>query len=331
MKPITIIDIAKEAGVSKTTVSRVLSKPHLVNEKTKEKINLLIKKYAYTPNPLAQGLAGMPTRNIGVVVDEFSNNFYIDLVEGIDRIISANNYFFQVMSSKWIAEREMQGIKSLVKNKVDGILIVPAEPNSETVRFLKKSGVPFVIINCKPDDPGISYVCCDNYKGGSLMAEYINSLNHEQLIIVSVTDHQAVQDRIKGFMEHLKISGVAKIIRYTNAKTYKDGYALASLIATQNSIGAKKTSLFVTNDYVAIGLIIRFLEMGISIPGQAAVAGFDDIRISALCKIPLTTISQSVIEMGSTAANTLLNLINGNGIPPFTHIIEPRLILRDSA
>jgi len=330
MKHITISDIAREAGVSKATVSRTLSNPQIVNEITRERVNSIIQKHSYTPNSLAQGLAGLPTRNVGVIVDEFPNNFYIDLADGIDRVFSFNNYFFQIMSSRWMAEREMQGIRSMIKNRVDGILIAPFAPDSETVGYLKKSGVPFVLMNCLSEDPDISYVHCDNYRGGALMAEYFNSLSQDQVIIVSVADHQSVRDRIKGFTDHLKTQAES-IVRYTNAKTYNDGYELTPLIVEQNSIRDKKTSLFVTNDYVAIGVVTRLLEMGISIPGQAAVAGFDNIRISSLCRVPLTTISQSVIEMGSTAANALLDLINENTVQPFRHIIEPRLVVRESA
>jgi DNA-binding LacI/PurR family transcriptional regulator len=330
MKNITIVDIAKEAGVSKATVSRALSKPYMVNENTRNRINTLVQKYSYIPNFLARGLAGMPTKNIGVAVDEFPNNFYIDMADGIDRVVSANNYFFQIMSTGWIVERELQSIQAMVKNKVDGILIAPVAPDSEAVNYLKRSGVPFVLMNCQADDPEISYVYCDNYRGGTLMAEYFNSLSQDQIIIISVADHQSVQDRIKGFTDNLNTS-VKSIIRYTNAKTYKDGYELAPLIVEQNSIRMKKTSLFVTNDYVAIGVITRLLEMGLSVPGQTAVAGFDNIRISSFCRIPLTTVSQSVIEMGSTAATALLDLINKNAVQPFRHIIEPRLVVRESA
>ena len=329
MKYVTIVDIAKEAKVSKATVSRALSKPEIVNKKTLERINAVVKKYAYTPNSLARGLAGMPTKNIGVVVDEFPNNFYIDLADGIDRVISANNYSFQIMNSGWVSERELQNIRAMVKNRVDGILIAPASSDSETVDYLKKSGVPFVLMNCRCNDPEISFVTCDNYRGGALMAGFFNSLTQDQIIIVSVADHQSVRERIVGFTEHLNTS-TERIFRYTNAKTYKDGYELAPHIVEQNFITTKKTSLFVTNDYVAIGILVRFLEMGINIPHQAAVAGFDNIRLSSLCRIPLTTISQSVIEMGSTAATALLNLINNKEAQVYKHIIEPRLVVRES-
>ncbi|GHV75056.1 hypothetical protein AGMMS49940_23580 [Spirochaetia bacterium] len=96
-----------------------------------------------------------------------------------------------------------------------------------------------------------------------------------------------------------------------------DGYKLAAQIVEPDSIKTKKTSLFVSNDYVAIGFITRFLEMGIAIPEQAAVAGFDDIRFSALCQVPLTTVSQQVFTIGRTAAEDLLNIVKKNGMPPF--------------
>jgi DNA-binding LacI/PurR family transcriptional regulator len=329
MKYITIADIAKEADVSKATVSRVLSKPHLVHEKTRKKIITLIEKYSYTPNKLAQGLAGMPTKNIGVIVDEFPNNFYIELADGIDSVMSANNYFFQVMSSRWIAERELQGIRSMIINRVDGILMAPVSPESEAVDLLKSSGIPFVLMNCRSDDPGVSYVCSDNYKGGALMAEHFNSLDREQIIIVSVFDHQTVRDRIEGFVDHLDTK-TTRITRYSNAKTYQDGYELAKSIVEYDSIRTKKTGVFVANDYVAVGVMVRLLEMGIAVPAQAAVAGFDDIRISAHCKVPLTTVSQSVFDMGRIAAEALMNIINKNGRPPFRHIIEPALVVRES-
>jgi DNA-binding LacI/PurR family transcriptional regulator len=146
MKYITISDIAREAGVSKATVSRVLSKPHLVNEKTREKIASLIDKYSFSPNPLAQGLAGMPTKTIGVMIDELANDFYIELTNGIDSVISGENYSVQLMSSRWLPERELRGIRSMIMNRVDGILLAPAEAESEATDLLKTSGIPHILI-----------------------------------------------------------------------------------------------------------------------------------------------------------------------------------------
>jgi DNA-binding LacI/PurR family transcriptional regulator len=329
MKRITIADIAREAGVSKATVSRALSKPQMVNGKTRETVLSVIQKHSFSPDIFAQGLAGIPTRTIGVMVDKFPNYFYIDLADGIDSVITANNYSFQAISSQWIPERELQGVRSMIKSRVDGILIAPVAPESEAVALLKKSRIPFVLMNCQSDDPEVSYISCNNYKGGALLAEHFNTLELEQTIVVSVFDHQTVQDRIRGFLDH-QGAQAARIIRYSNARTYEDGRAMAARIAESNDIKNQKTGLFVTNDYVATGAIIQLLEMGIAIPRQAAVAGFDNISLSALCRVPLTTVSQSAFDMGRIAAEALMGIMRGTAEGPFRHIIEPHLVVRES-
>jgi DNA-binding LacI/PurR family transcriptional regulator len=329
MKHKTIDDIAKEAGVSKATVSRVMSKPHLVNEQTREKILSIINKYSYTPNMLAQGLAGMPTRTIGVVIDELSNDFYIEITNGIDSIISSENYSLQLMNSRWNPERELQGIRSMIINRVDGVLITPSSINTEAVKLLAKSGIPFILINITSDDPNISHVCCDNRKGGRIAAEYINSLNREQVIVIPVSGHQTVHERVEGFLEKVHTKKM-KIIKYSPLKTYDDGYQLAPVLVERDSIQTKKTAIFVSNDYVAMGIIARLLEMNISVPEQVSIVGFDDIRIASQCKIALTTISQSIFDMGRIAALDLMNMIKNNDEVSFKRIVEPKLIVRES-
>ena len=329
IKHITIDDIAKEAGVSKSTVSRVISRPNLVKDKTREKILSVIEKHSYVPNVFAQGLAGLPTKNIGFVVDEFPNNFYIDLADGIDGVISAKNHTLQVMSSLWDPEREFQGVRSMIINRAAGILMAPSSPGCKAVELLKRSGVPFVLLNCRTDDPDVSYVSCDNYHGGKLMAQYAKTLDFEQLLILPVSDHQTVQDRIAGFEDSMDIK-VWRPILSSSAKTYLDGYRIADSFVESFSLKTKKTFMFVTNDYVAIGVIAKLLELGIAIPAQVAVAGFDDIRISGLCRIPLTTISQSVRDMGRIAAETLLSRILQEKTETVKYLIEPHMVIRES-
>jgi DNA-binding LacI/PurR family transcriptional regulator len=329
MKQITIADIAREAGVSKATVSRVLSKPQMVSGKTRETVLSVIQKYSFSPDIFAQGLAGAPTKNIGVMVDKFPNYFYIDLADGIDSVISENNYSFQVISSQWIPERELRGVRSMIRSRVDGILIAPISPDSEAVALLKHSDIPFVLMNCQSGDPEVSYISCNNYRGGALLAEHFNALGLEQTIIISVFDHQTVRDRIQGFVDHQRDQR-AQIIHYANARTYEDGRAMAAMIAGSREVKTKKTGLFVTNDYVATGVVTALVELGIAIPHQVAVAGFDNISLSALCRVPLTTVSQSVFDMGRIAAEALMDIMRGNAGEPFRHIIEPRLVVRES-
>jgi DNA-binding LacI/PurR family transcriptional regulator len=281
MKPVTIIDIAKEAGVSKATVSRVLSRPHLVNEKTRVKIASIINKYSFSPNILAQGLAGMPTKIIGVMIDELDNDFYIELTSGIDSIISPENYSIQLMNSRFVPERELRGIRSMILNRVDGILMAPASADSEATELLKNSGVPYILINCTSRDTEVSYICSNNYEGGKKISEYVNNLNRDQLIIIDTSGHQTVMERVAGLEAHLDKQKI-KVIKYPKTKTHEDGYNLVPILIERNAIRTTKTTLFVANDYVAIGVISRLVEMHIPIPSQVSVIGYDDIRIAAL-------------------------------------------------
>jgi DNA-binding LacI/PurR family transcriptional regulator len=271
----------------------------------------------------------MPTKTIGVMIDELANDFYIELTNGIDSVISGERYSVQLMSSRWFPDRELRGIRSMIMNRVDGILMAPAEAESEATELLKNSGVPYILINCVSGAPDVSYICGDNYKGGQMAAEYINGLNREQIIIVDVSGHQTVLDRIAGFSAVVD-KNKTNIKVYPRTKTYEDGYKLVAQIVETDAIDRKKTVLFAGNDYVAMGMISRLFEMNISIPRQVSVIGYDDIRIASLCRVPLTTISQSIYAMGQIAAAALIKKIRNPRTPPFRHIIEPKLIIRES-
>ncbi|MDR2182424.1 MAG: LacI family transcriptional regulator, partial [Treponema sp.] len=304
----------------------VLSKPYLVNERTRKKVLLIIEKHSFVPNALAQGLAGMPTKIIGVMVDEFANDFYIELTNGIDNVLTGENYSVQLMSSRWEPERELRGIRSFLLSRVDGILMAPFSAESEATDLLKNSGVPHVLINVTSSDPAVSYVCGDSYKGGQLAASYVKRLDQEQVITVDVSEHWTVKERLRGFRDAFG----TKLIGYHGVKTMDDGRALVPAMIARDGIDRKNTTLFVANDYIAFGVLAGLYEHKIAIPRQLSIIAYDDIRIASMCRTPLTTISQSIYHMGKIAAQALIALIRNPQSPPRRHIIEPSLIVRES-
>ena len=326
MKVKTIDDIAREAGVSKATVSRVLSHPELVRPATQERVRKIIDKYSYSPNHLAQGLAGTPTKTIGVVIDELSNFFFIEIAEGVDRILSNQQYSMLLCSSKWIEEEETRLVQSLIASRVDGVLLSSIKPNSKSMELLTKANIPFVVLNCIPEDPSISYVCCNNIQGGQLAAEHINNDRKEQTAIITGFEHQTIEDRLNGFLE--AIDDKEHVIHYNQIETQEDGYNLVSKLIEEIQIAKKTTFLFVTNDNVAIGIINALAEHYIKIPEQVSIIGYDNIRVSAISRVPLTTISQSITQIGERAANNLLNLIHNKEISH--ELIRPFLVKRES-
>lgn len=325
----TINDIAEKARVSTATVSRVLSQSGKVRESTRERVMAVITEYSYIPNHLAKGLAGSPTKNLGIIIDELSNFFFIEIAEGVDSIIANEHYSMQLMSSRWIAERELQLTRTLISNRVEGVLIAPVSPDSEAVHLLKRSGIPFVVMNCTIDDPDIAYVSCDNVAGGRLVAEFINRNPREQTILVSGFEHQSLSDRVSGFREHHRLD--ISVIEYRNIKTFEEGKDLIPILLNRNSITTIKTTLFVTNDNVALGIIDSLTSVGVRIPEQVSVIGYDDIRLSAFNRIPLTTVSQSIRNMGRLAAIELFEMIRNTDAPRPHHLMKPELIFRDSA
>ncbi len=328
-KQTTIADIAKEAGFSKATVSRVLANSPKVKAESREKILGIIKKHSFVPNKLARSLAGSPGKILGIVIEELANYFFIEIADGFDTIISEAGYSMQISSSKWEAERELNIVKQLISSRVDGIILAPLAEDSESINMLKNSGIPFLLVNVVPKSRDVAYVSCDNYQGGKLAANFFNKMNRPSNILVTGFPHPTIDRRVQGFRENFKRWDTTS--HYENISTYEEGYEAASILAVRNNLQKIKTAIFITNDNVAIGMITRLLELGISIPEQVSVVGYDNIKLSAFCKVPLTTISQGIKDIGKIAALELLDMINNPEKPTPAHTITPRLIVRESA
>lgn len=328
-KQITIADIAEEAGVSKATVSRVLSNSPKVKNESKEKILQIIKKYSFVPNNLAQSLAGSPRKTVGIVIEELANFFFIEVADGFDQVISQEGYSMQISSSKWNKEKELKIVQQLISSRVDGIILAPVSRNSESINLLESSGIPFLLINIIPENRETAYLCCDNYQGGKLVARFFNKMDRSTNILVTGFPHQTLQNRVQGFKDHL--TGKDKITHYQNIETYEQGHGLASVLSIRNNILKIKTAVFVTNDNVAIGLITGLLELGISIPEQVSVVGYDDIKLASFCRVPLTTVSQNIKDIGRIAALELLEMIKDPDKQKPGHITTPRMVIRESA
>jgi len=325
---ITIADVAREAGVSKSTVSRVISRPKLVTKITREKILSIIDRLGYIPNNLAQGLAGSSTKTIGVIIEELSNSFFIEMAEGIDSVLSNSGYSMLLCSSKWITERESSLVRSMISSRVDGILLAPVSDKSESISLLERRAMPFVLVDCIPKSKTVSCVAIDNVKGGRIAGEFINKSRKKQIILITGRDCQATNNRVKGLKETLDPS--IKIKHYTEINSPEEGANLVPVLIEKENISSWSTLIFVTNDNVAIGILNRLGELQISVPGKVSVLGFDNIKTAAICRFPLSTIGQPIFEMGRVAAEELLKKIRAPGGNPNRTIFEPALVLRES-
>ena len=324
---ITINDVAHIAGVSKSTVSRVMTNPSIVKAETREKVQRVIRKKNYVPSTIAQNLSGTPTKTVGIVINEMANFFFVEILEGVDRVLSAHGYSLEIHSSQWIAEKESAQIRSLISKRADGVLLAPLSSSSKSINMLLKAKIPLVVFNCIPDSHRCPYVASDNFAGGALAGEYMNTLGVKQYIVVSGFEHQTITDRVNGCLAALKSK---RAVRYEHVSTFEDGENLVPILIKKNRIDAVKTALFITNDNVAIGALHKLIESGIRIPEQVSVIGYDDIKLAKLCKVALTTVSQNAFRIGETAAEKLLDIISKKDVQTGT-VYAPSMIVRESS
>lgn len=325
----TINDIARLAGVSKSTVSRVITNPSIVRKTTREKVLAVMKECHFVPNSNAQSLSGAPSKTIGVIIDEISNFFFVEIIEGAQECLAEKGYSLMIYSSQWIEEKEKKQAEILISKRISGVLLSPLSTDSPAIQMFRDAGIPTVVVNCIPDDPDCEYVTCDNVRGGELVADHINKTDSEQVILICGFPHQTISDRVKGFRGRL--SKEKTLVAYSDISTYEKGRALVPLLIRKNHIDKVKTALFFTNDNVAVGALDTIRDCGLDVPSQVSVYGFDDTQMAQMKCVSLSTVHQDGKKMGFLATDQLIDLIENPNHVPHNSILAPKLIIRGSS
>ncbi len=324
---VTISKIAELAGTSKATVSRIINGNTKVNPETKKKVLSVIEDVGYVPNKTAQSLAGNPAKIIGVVLCEIKNFFFMELMEGIDSVISEAGYSMHMGCSYWDQEREDSIVNSLKSFDVDGVILNAVSPSAASITMLKERNIPFVLVNSIPDDSEIPFVIGDNYRGGSIIAEKLNSSPIKQVLIVCGYNDQPMRIRLKGIVDNL--TKPYRVISFSTKPTDTDRTELVERILGFHENAGGPVAVFFSNDSVAVSME-SLLCMKAKIPEEISIIGYDNIEPTLFCRVPLSTVNQKAFEMGSEAAKVLLNLIESGEVKEIKHFIEPEYIERES-
>jgi LacI family transcriptional regulator len=329
----TIDDIARRTGVSKSTVSRALSGSTRISEATRHRVATAARKLSYEPNYLARSLSRSRTLSIGVILEDIMNPFFTEVAKGIETALAAGGYSMLLTSSGYVPDAELELARTLLRYKVDGMLITPVSMDSPAIHLLEKRNVPFFIMNEKADGGDSNWIDSDNLAGGYLAAEYLLKLGHRRFLILRNMLLHGTRDRFEGIRRALadrKIPMEDQVI-LGDAVTRQDGRTLTENFLEQNGRSAFPTAVVAANDLVAIGVLETLLARGIRVPGDASIIGYDDIYIAGLLRVPLTTIHQAKYRMGQTAATGLLHMLDGRQKPSGQQfLIKPRLVIRES-
>jgi DNA-binding LacI/PurR family transcriptional regulator len=308
---VSIKDIARAAGVSHSTVSRALSDSPLVSDETKARIQRLAQEMGYSPNTLARSLVTRQTYTVGVVVTTIADPFVAEVVQGIEATAHDYNYTVILCSSGAKPEREIAAVEMLRSKRVDGVIVTSSRIGALYLEHLERIGAPIVLINNHNEQSGryTFTVTVDNRHGGYLATEHLVQLGHRRIAYVTApADHSSDLDRMAGYRQALVAGGIepdAALIVPGNGRAGGGERALQALM----ELNELPSAVFCYNDMTAIGLMHAARQVGLSVPRDMAVVGFDDIPFASYFYPPLTTIAQPKVEMGRLAMKMALSLM----------------------
>lgn len=326
---VSIKDIAKAASVSHSTVSRALSGSPLVKDETKALIKRIADEMGYSPHALARSLVTRRTQTVGVVVTTIADPFVSEIVRGLEETSQNHGYTIVLCNSNAEPRRELAAVKALREKRVDGIIITASRIGDLYMPLLEDFGVPIVLINSQQTGKYVYSIGTDDRKGGMLATEHLLSLGHTRIgYIASPNNVSSSLARLEGYRAALEARG----LRFDPVLVADgDGGPAAGAEAATKLAGHsdRPTALFCYNDLTAIGAIRALDDMGLDVPGDISVVGYDDIPLVEYLNPPLTTIKQRKYDMGCMAMDMLLSLLGGaQDVQDIA--IEPILIHRKS-
>ena len=320
----TISDVAKTAGVSTATVSRVIAKNGYVSDKTKKKVQEAIEKLRYQPSLIAQSLRKQNTRVIGLIVTDIQNPFYPELVRGIEDEVQKRGYSLILCNSSEDPIREESYLNYLASQRADGIIICASGVVDRQRKKLDTFEGKLVIINVPKKELKIPSVTSDDSAGGKLAAEHLVKCGYPQIIYIGVP-----REEIDGYPRFKAVkagAGNTPVHYVLSDDTLESGAAIAHTILDKFK---PPFGVIGHNDLVAIGAMHEFLSQGVKIPREVGIVGYDNIAMSEFVSPSLTTISQQQSTFGKHVMTLLEKLFNGEkNVKSIS--ITPKLIERSS-
>lgn len=329
-------DIARLSGVSRSTVSRVINNHPNVSSRTRQRVEEVIERYNYQPNAAARALASQRSNVIGVLIPHivsavFSDPFFPLLLQSISSFASQLDYDVTL----WLTSTEENGniLNRVLGNRLlDGLIVASAVVDDPILEKLQERGKPFVLIG----HPSVhhytsaNYIDVENEMGARLMTEYLIKSGRRRIAIIPGRDElPSNQDRLVGYantLEEYDIPADPNLVGPFGNFTEVGGYQSMKHLLNQNI-----DAVFCASDFMAFGAIRAIREAGLRIPDDVAVAGFDDMPGTESHHPPLTTVRQPIGQLGTKAAQILIDILEGNIEQPYQELLPVELVIRESA
>lgn len=331
-RKLTIRDIANMAGVSRSTISLAINDSPKVKKQTKQRILKIIEDVGYHPNVMARGLVGNKTNVIGLIVPQishvFADYYFSETVSGVLDEVTQRNYHLLVEAATEQFVQMRSAHRLYEERRIDGLLFVGNLTTDTYILDLCEAGIPICLVNSVL--PKLSTVLADNTEGSAEAVAHLYRKGHRRIGLIKGLDNVTTGvDRYYGYQLALARLGIPfdpKLVAFGNFSEESGYEAMRNLLRIQNP----PTAVFTTNDMMAIGAMNAIQEKGLSVPGDIAIVGGDDIRLARYFKPSLTTIRQPMYSIGRMATDLLLKLINDDSEGPIKQMVKTELVVRES-
>jgi LacI family transcriptional regulator len=304
----TIRDVAREAGVSIATVSRVFNNSSLVSEATAKVVMQVAARFDYWPNSAAQSLTTNRSNTLGVLLPDLFGEFYSEVIRGIDSLARRESYQIMLSSSHADNEEILMAARSML-GRIDGLLMMaPDDASADTVNRIRRR-IPLVLLNPATDSAQNCSVSIDNFSGAREAVNHLLKLGHRRIAMVAGPQGNVdANERLRGFTQALSDAGQDPEEAMVVQGDFRESSGFSAGIELMKRV-PRPSAVFVANDSMAVGLLAALENLGVDVPGDLAVVGFDDVDIAGYLRPPLTTVHIDAFALGQRAAQMMVNEI----------------------
>lgn len=323
-------DVAKRAGVSVSTVSHVINNTRAVSQESRQRVLQSMEELGYKPNALARSLRRRKTNTLGMIVPDSANPFFAEVARAIEDASFAQNYSVILCNSEGDLEKQQTYTNVLIENRVAGILFVAAGVSTELVNELGQRRVPLVIVDREVPGVKADTVLTNHAQGGCLATQHLIDLGHRRIACIAGNSEVSPSaERVTGYRETLKKNGISfdECLVVKGDFQYESGYEATRQLL---QLSRPPTAVFACNDLMAVGCISAARELGLRVPDDLSVVGFDDVRLASFTNPPLTTIVQPKVEIGTLATQMLLERLADLEAPSRFKRLDTKLCVRRS-
>lgn len=333
---VSIKDIAKTAGVSYSTVSRALNDNPLISQSVRDNIREIAKSMGYTPNALAQSLQSHQTNSVGLVITTIADPFFADIVHGVEDVARKAGISVFLASSNNDPEEEIRIIETFGRRRVDGVIVASSRIGPGYAERLGQIRIPVIVVNTESqgDQSNLYSVSVNDLLGACQAVQYLIDLGHRKIGYLGVSNRPASNElRLKGYLSTMEKNSIPIRPEWVCQNADESPGALTLDIEIGRELATQilktdVTAIFCYCDTVAAGVMDACRKMGVSIPGDLSIIGFDDNTISELIQPALTTIHQPKQEIGEIAMKMLMDCLSGRVVEDT--LLDPYLVVRES-